>query len=37
MLMEKDPEIRAAQLCLPVSVWINLCAREPERESATYC
>ena len=22
----------AAQLCLPVSVWINLCDREPERE-----
>lgn len=30
--MEKDPEIMAAQLCLPVSVWINLCDREPERE-----
>lgn len=27
-----DPEIIAAQLCLPVSVWINLCDREPERE-----
>lgn len=27
-----DPEIMAAQLCLPVSVWINLCDREPERE-----
>ena len=22
----------AAQLCLPVSVWLNLCDREPERE-----
>ena len=22
----------AAQLCLPISVWINLCDREPERE-----
>ena len=22
----------AARLCLPVSVWINLCDREPERE-----
>ena len=22
----------AAQFCLPVSVWINLCDREPERE-----
>ena len=27
-----DAEIRAAQLCLPVSVWLNLCDREPERE-----
>lgn len=26
------PEILAAQFCLPVSVWINLCDREPERE-----
>ena len=23
----------AAQLCLPISVWINLCDREPEREA----
>ena len=23
----------AAQLCLPVSVWLNLCDREPERET----
>jgi len=22
----------AAQLCLPISMWINLCDREPERE-----
>ena len=29
-----DPEIMAAQLCLPVSVWINLCDREPEQETA---
>lgn len=28
-----DPEIAAAQLCLPISVWINLCDREPEREN----
>ena len=28
-----DPEIMAAQLCLPISVWINLCDREPEREN----
>ena len=27
-----DPETMAAQLCLPISVWINLCDREPERE-----
>ena len=31
-LAEGDPEILAAQLCLPVSVWINLCDREPECE-----
>lgn len=33
VLREDDPEIMAAQLCLPISVWINLCDREPERES----
>ena len=32
VLREDDPEVMAAQLCLPVSVWINLCDREPERE-----
>lgn len=32
-LTEDDPEIMAAQLCLPISIWINLCDREPERES----
>lgn len=31
-LANNDPEIMAAQLCLPISVWINLCDREPERE-----
>lgn len=31
-LTDGDVEIMAAQLCLPVSVWINLCDREPERE-----
>ena len=31
-LAEDDPEIMAAQLCLPISVWFNLCDREPERE-----
>lgn len=33
MLAGEDAEIMAAQLCFPVSVWINLCDREPERES----
>ena len=32
VLAEDDPEIMAAQLCLPISVWINLCDRETERE-----
>ena len=31
-LKDCDAEIMAAELCLPVSVWINLCDREPERE-----
>ncbi len=31
-LADGDPEIMAAQLCLPITVWINLCDREPERE-----
>mgnify|MGYP004485297375 FL=1 len=31
-LADNDPEIMTAQLCLPISVWINLCDREPERE-----
>ena len=33
VLAEDDPEIMAAQFCLPISVWINLCDREPARES----
>ncbi len=32
VLTQEDPEIMAAQLCLPISVWINLCDREPDRE-----
>ena len=32
VLADDDPEIMAAQLCLPISVWINLCDREPDRE-----
>ena len=33
VLAEDDPEMMAAELCLPISVWINLCDREPERET----
>ena len=33
VLTEEDSEIMAVHLCLPISVWINLCDREPERES----
>lgn len=32
ILAEDDPETMAAQFCLPISAWINLCDREPERE-----
>lgn len=32
VLIESDPEMMAAQFCLPISVWINLCDREPNRE-----
>lgn len=32
VLAGDDPEIMAAQLCLPISTWINLCDREPDRE-----
>ena len=32
VLAEDAPEILAAQFCLPISVWINLCDREPDRE-----
>ena len=32
-LVDADTEIMAAQLCLPISMWINLCDREPEREN----
>ena len=32
-LKNNNPEIMAAQFCLPISVWINLCDREPEREN----
>ena len=33
ILRDDDPEIMASQVCLPISVWINLCDREPEREA----
>ena len=33
VLEEDDPEIMAAQFCLPVSQWLSLCDREPEREA----
>ena len=32
VLAAGDPAIMASQFCLPVSVWINLCDREPDRE-----
>lgn len=33
ILREEDPEIMAAQFAWPISVWMNLCDREPEREA----
>mgnify|MGYP002521377708 CR=1 FL=1 len=35
-LTDDDTEIIAAQLCLPISVWINLCDREPERKNEIF-
>ena len=32
-LKSGDAELMAAEYCLPVSVWLNLCDREPEREA----
>lgn len=32
VLIDGDVEIMAAQLAFPVSAWLNLCDREPERE-----
>ncbi|MDD6816599.1 MAG: TetR/AcrR family transcriptional regulator [Firmicutes bacterium] len=32
VLADEDSEIMAAQLCLPISTWINLCDREPDWE-----
>ena len=31
-LINKNPDIMAAQLCLPISAWISLCDREPTYE-----
>lgn len=33
ILIEEDATIMASQFCLPITVWINLCDREPEREN----
>ena len=32
-LVDSNPEIMAAQFCLPISMWLGLCDREPEREN----
>ncbi len=32
VLKDADPEIMASQFSSPITVWINLCDREPERE-----
>lgn len=32
-LIDEDPDIMAAQFAWPVSVWVNLLDREPEREA----
>jgi len=32
VLRNEDPEIMAAQLAWPISIWTKLCDREPERE-----
>ncbi|MCI5902506.1 MAG: TetR/AcrR family transcriptional regulator [Blautia sp.] len=32
VLSENEPKIMAAQFCLPISVWLGLCDREPDRE-----
>ena len=33
VLRDEETETMAAQLCLPISVWINLIDREPKRET----
>ena len=32
ILKDEDPEIMATQFSFPITVWINLCDREPARE-----
>lgn len=32
IIKNSDPEILAAQYCLPINVWLNLVDREPEKE-----
>ncbi len=31
-LVKGDAEMLASELCLPITIWINLCDREPEKE-----
>ena len=33
VLTDEDPQMMASQFCLPVTVWLQLCDREPEREA----
>lgn len=33
ILRDDDPEIMAAQFAWPISMWTNLCDRDPERET----
>ena len=33
VLKDEDPQMMASQFCLPVTVWLQLCDREPEREA----
>lgn len=33
VLREGDARLLAAEYCLPISVWLNLCDREPDREA----
>ena len=33
VLKDEDPQMMASQFCLTVTVWLQLCDREPEREA----